>query len=95
MATPTYQGLGQPVADNGGWRSRLGSVFGGGATPVYAGVGQPMSSSGGYLGGGTPGYASAPAASPTVPDDPCVTTCPIDPAELAAGKIAIVIPRQG
>jgi hypothetical protein len=24
-----------------------------------------------------------------------VTTCPIDPAELAAGKIAIVIPRQG
>jgi hypothetical protein len=27
--------------------------------------------------------------------DPCaVMTCPIDPAELAAGNIAIVIPRQ-
>ena len=35
MATPTYQGNGQPTADNdGGWFGRFGSFFGGG-TPAY------------------------------------------------------------
>lgn len=35
MATPAYEGQGQPIADNGGWFGRLGSFFGGGS-PAYA-----------------------------------------------------------
>lgn len=35
MATPTYQGDGQPAGDSaGGWFARFGSFFGGG-TPAY------------------------------------------------------------
>ncbi len=110
MTTPAYQGAGQPIADNGGsWFGRLGSFFGGGATPTYAGVGQPTGIVG-ALGGGAPAYAPAPPVTPPkdstkdtmgsiaaqapvcCPIDPM--GCPIDPAALAAGQIAIVIPRE-
>ncbi len=109
MSTPTYQGANQPTADGGGsWLARLGSFFGRGGTPTYAGIGQPTGSVG-ALGGGAPAYAPAPVVTPPkdsvsnatdiiavqvpmcCPIDP--TMCPIDPAALAAGQIAIVIPR--
>jgi hypothetical protein len=104
MATPPYQGANQPTGNGGGWFARLGSFFGGG-TPTYAGNGQP-SGAVGVLGGGAPAYAPAPVAAP--PKDPNGTIaaqapmccpldpvcCPIDPAALAAGQIAIVIPRE-
>ncbi len=80
MATPTYQGVGQPVVDNGGFLSGLASWFGG-STPAYAGKGQPAASSG--FGGGTPAYKSAPAPSST---DAIAQS--IDP-----DSVAIVIPR--
>ena len=107
MATPAYQGPGQPAADGGGsWLGRLGSILGG-KTPAYAGAGQPVANVGGF-GSGTPVYSPAPVASskdaqpdpkgtiaaPAVmrcPIDP--SGCPVDPAALAAGQIAIVIPR--
>jgi len=110
MATPAYQGPGQPPADGGeSWLGRLGSFLGA-KTPAYTGAGQPVPSVGGF-GSGTPVYASASAvtppkdaqpdpkdtiAAPTVmrcPIDP--SGCPVDPAALAAGQIAIVIPRLG
>jgi hypothetical protein len=94
VATPIYQGQGQPAADNGGsWFGRLGSFFGGG-TPSYAGVGQPTSSG---PSGSTVAYVAAPTAPPTenaTYDDAEAATCPIDPAALAAGHIAIVVPRE-
>ena len=96
MATPTYQGPGQPLATNGsGLLGRLGSLFGGGATPRYLGDGQP-SSSGGFFDGSTPAYLPAPDLEPTPSQDPSTTcaSCPIDPAAIAAGNIAIVIPRD-
>jgi|SRR5690242_21517149 len=66
MPTPSYNGTGQPIADNGGsWLGRLGSFFGA-STPTYAGTGQPVIASGGLLGNTTPIYAMAPAtAQPT------------------------------
>lgn len=105
MATPAYQGANQPPADNGGSLfGRLGSFFGGGSTPTYAGLGQPSSSVGAL--GGAPVYTPAPTpvkdaqatqavktvAPRACPLDP--VCCPIDPAALAAGQIAIVIPRE-
>ena len=102
MATPTYQGAGQPIAGNGGGLlGRLGSLFGG-ETPAYSGDGQP-SSSVGVLGRVTPAYMPAATQQPqqtqeNVPSDnasaPAQMSCPIDPAALASGHIAIVIPRQ-
>ena len=103
MATPSFRGAGQPAADNGGsWFGRVGSLFGGGITPAYAGDGQPSSRGAGMLGTATPAYAPAPVR-PTAQDvgpeetmDACASmSCPIDPEALAAGQIAIVIPRQG
>lgn len=110
MTTPAYQGANQPPADNGGsWFGRLGSFFGGGGTPTYMGVGQPsgntaLGSSPAYA----PAPAvkpptdqaaqtdtkgtSAAFAPRACPIDPLC--CPIDPAALAAGQIAIVIPRE-
>ena len=78
MATPTYQGNGQPQADSG-FLSRFGSWFGGGGTPAYVGEGQPSSVSSGFLGSGTPAYKSAPSsgARAIAPD----------------ARIAIVVPR--
>jgi hypothetical protein len=61
MSTPSYNGPGQPIADNGGSRlGRLGSFFGA-STPMYAGAGQPVAASSGLLGSTTPIYAVAPA----------------------------------
>jgi hypothetical protein len=57
MATPNYQGQGQPTADSGGW---LGSLLGG--TPAYKGVGQPSSKSS-VISGSAPAYKPAPSAS--------------------------------
>ena len=106
MTTPAYQGTGQPIADGGsGFLGRLGSFFGGGGTPTYAGDGQPSSSGGGgYLGGGSPAYASVTAATQLKRDTTIDANdssdaqaslgCPIDPAALAGGQIAIVIPRD-
>ena len=96
MATPTYLGPGQPLASNGnGFLGRLGSLFGGGATPQYIGEGQPTSG-GGFLGGATPAYLPAPADEPTQSEAPSATcaSCPIDPAAIAAGYSAVVIPRD-
>ena len=84
MATPIYNGSGQPQLDTGFW-SGLGGWLGGGATPAYVGEGQPSSASSGFLGSGTPAYKSAPSASQTgsriaivVPRDlfPCDVTDP-------------------
>ena len=67
MTTPSYNGAGQPIADNGGsWLGRLGSVFGT-STPTYAGAGQPAIASRGVFGSTTPIYAAAPAAVSTAP----------------------------
>ena len=99
MATPVYQGQGQPTADGGGGLlGRFGSIFGG-STPNYAGVGQPTSALG-ALGGSAVAYAPAPVAKPEIKpemtsiDADAEMTCAIDPEALALGHIAIVIPRE-
>ncbi len=56
MATPNYQGPGQPAANSSSW---LGSWLGG--TPAYKGAGQPSSTSSGF-GGSAPAYKPAPDA---------------------------------
>ena len=104
MSTPSYLGPNQPTSNVGGWLSRLGSYFGSGGTPAYGAAGQPGTS---YAIGSSsaPSYAPAPAPAPQSTgsnttcicmevDEPEVSGCPIDPAALAAGQIAIVIPRQ-
>ena len=95
MATPSYQGAGQPSADNGGsWLGRIASFFGG-AAPTYSGDGQP-SPSVGVLGRVTPAYMPAPTQENVVDDlasAEAQTSCPIDLEALASGHIAIVIPR--
>ena len=96
MTTPAYQGSGQPpLATSGGLLERLGSLFGG-ETPTYAGDGQP-SSAVGVLGRVTPAYVPAPTPSQEaqtgLDEMQIASSCPIDPAALAAGHIAIVIPR--
>jgi hypothetical protein len=66
MSTPSYNGNGQPIADNGGsWLGRLGSIFAP-STPMYAGTGQPVIANGGML-NTTPIYAVAPAPAQPVP----------------------------
>ena len=92
MPTPSYLGARQPAADgSGSLLDRIGSLFGGVGTPSYSGVGQPTTN-GGYL------AASAPAAGPAPMDDSSsggtCDDCPIDSDALAAGQIAIVIPRS-
>ena len=91
MPTPSYLGAGQPPAEiSGSLFGRIGSLFGGVGTPSYSGVGQPTTN-GGYL------AASAPAAAPAPADDSSsggtCDDCPVDSDALAAGQIAIVIPR--
>jgi hypothetical protein len=98
MATPSYQGQGQPAADYGGsWFGRLASFFGGG-TPRYSGSGQPAPGGGGYSGGSSVPYKPAPTEHPkecvAYPCETDAMTCPIDPEALASGHIAIVIPRE-
>jgi hypothetical protein len=89
--TPTYKGNGQPSADSGG------TLFGlfGSQTPAYRSVGQSTPSGSSGSGSNTPDYATAPTSirrTVTCPIDP--NGCPVDPTALAAGQIAIVIPRQ-
>jgi len=90
MTTPAYQGTNQPLADVGGsWFGRLGSFFGGGGTPAYVPapiVTPPKDSTKDTTG------SIAVQMPMCCPIDP--TMCPIDPAALAAGQIAIVIPRE-
>jgi hypothetical protein len=99
MPTPAYFGKSQPLADNGGgWLGRFGSLLGSN-TPAYAGDGQP-SSMAGMLGGSTPAYVPAPSVKQSEQSEDqrdmaeVQASCPIDPEALAAGQIAIVIPRQ-
>ena len=95
MATPAYYGLGQPLLLNSGGSLGLGSIFGG-ATPTYSGDGQP-SSGVGVLGRATPAYLPALTPSEANQDDlasaVAQSSCPIDHAAIAAGQIAIVVPR--
>ena len=79
MATPIYNGRGQPNPNCGGW---LGSLLGG--TPTYGGVGQPAQKSS-VVGGSQPAYKPAPSADPSVASQSVDAGC---------GPIAIVIPRQ-
>jgi hypothetical protein len=105
MSTPSYLGSNQPTGSSGGWLNKLGSYFGGSGTPAYAAAGQPATTNA-NASSNTPAYAPAPApqTEATGPkttcicmqvEEPEVTGCPIDPDALAAGQIAIVIPRQG
>ena len=105
MSTPSYLGLNQPPVNAGGWLGRLGSYFGSNGTPPYAAAGQPATANAGVA-GATPIYAPAPSESSEASASNVVcacmrtqhaeaTDCPIDPQALAAGQIAIVIPRQG
>lgn len=107
MTTPTYLGGVRPApSDGNGLLGRLGTYLSGSGTPAYAGAGQPASTNnGGLLRPATPAYAAAPVrpiaevASATEADAvaeasaSCADACPIDPEALAAGHIAIVIPR--
>ena len=83
MTTPTYQGSGQPRADNGLW-SGLGSWLGG-STPAYAGDGQPSPGTSGFLGSSTPAYKSAPSS---IPFASALASGGFPP-----GPFAIVVPR--
>ncbi len=106
MATPPYSGQGQQVAASNDWFSKIASLFSGSSTPAYIGAGQPAQVTSGLLRGtSTPIYAAAPVreVAPVASDtDPtlaeivaaCEMDCPINPAALAAGQIAIVIPRE-
>lgn len=96
MAAPRYNGGPQSVPGHGDWLGRVGTFFGVGATPAYAGNGQP-SARARTLGSSAPVYQTKPRCASTVdaPVDPASVVCPIDPAALAEGQIAIVIPRKG
>src|SRR5688500_2905136 len=103
MATPNYLGAAQPLPSNGqGLFDRIGSYFGNGGTPAYRGVGQPVT----VIGGGLlrpmpPVYPAAPVKGRVAEECGAAhaaaqseaPACPIDPEALAAGRIAIVIPR--
>lgn len=87
MTTPAYQGSGQPLADSGGnWLGRIGSLFAH-AAPAYARA--PDATLKDTQETKVTIAAQAPMCCPIDP-----TCCPIDPAALAAGQIAIVIPRE-
>ncbi|MFN0246128.1 MAG: hypothetical protein ACKV2T_04420 [Kofleriaceae bacterium] len=104
MATPPYLGATSGIAVGDNWFARLTSNFASSGTPIYAGAGQPSPYAAGVLqSSSSPIYAAAPAnASETAPSDATQAvelqcfedSCPIDPAALAAGQIAIVIPRD-
>ena len=81
MATPQYQGQGQPIADSGGWLGRLGSFFGGGA-PAYAPAPTAITNE-------TPKVDAKPSETAEA-----VATCPIDPGALPPGQIVLVVPRR-
>jgi hypothetical protein len=79
MATPTYNGSGQPTV-NSGWLGGLGSWFGVQA-PAYAGAGQIATASSGYFSGTTPAYKQAPSSQNAAP------SCTPD-------RITLVVPRE-
>jgi hypothetical protein len=85
MATPAYQGAGQPTAA-GGWLSGFTSWFGGPA-PAYRGKDQAAQGSTGYLGGATPAYKPAPAS--TDATAPSATVTCREPE-----RITVLIPRE-
>ena len=103
MATPIYRGAVQPQpSDGSGLLGRIGSFLGSGGTPLYRGAGQPAPAlHGALLRPGGPAYVAAPVKEQVVEDNAeaqaeaeCeASACPIDPEALAAGHIAIVIPR--
>jgi hypothetical protein len=96
-STPTYAGTGQPVNATGGM---LGN-----ATPIYAmapAVVQPTSKPGASQSSTsqqmpvTASRSDCGCVESEFDDDEseqALMTCPIDPAALASGHIAIVIPR--
>ena len=106
MTTPSYVGTTQSPAAGGGLLARIGSYFGGGGTPAYGGNGQPSPVMGSPFSGMSPMYAPAPERTnepqPSTSMMACActqlesqeSTCLIDAEALAAGQIAIVIPRQ-
>jgi hypothetical protein len=103
MSTPTYKGQAQAsVATRGGLLARLGAMFGGAGTPRYRGDGQPSPGSGGFFGIATPAYkvteaaqaadgAQAQAGEAAQIERPLIV---VDPDALAAGKIAVIVPRD-
>jgi len=103
MATPNYLGAAQPQPSGGdGLLGRIGSYFSSGGTPSYRGRGQPAPAlNGGLLRPTTLAYAAAPVKEQIAQDcaeaqaaaESEASACPIDPEALAAGHIAIVIPR--
>ena len=103
MTTPNYRGAVQSPPSNGtGLLGRIGSYLGSGSTPMYRGAGQPAPAFGGeLLRPMAPAYVSAPVKERVAECDAeaqaaaeCeASACPIDPEALAAGHIAIVIPR--
>jgi hypothetical protein len=106
MATRTYLGMSQSIAGNDrGVLARIGAFFRSGGTPAYVGGGQPPPTAAGasFFGATTPAYRPGPFVPTAEPPMCCTppetevapTTCPIAAAALAAGQIAIVIPRMG
>lgn len=99
MSNSTYKGVGQAVTGNGaGLLARLGSIFGG-LTPTYRGDGQPSAAAGGFFGAVTPRYKDSSKEAPSDAAAPCGDAqapriVVVDGGELAAGKIAIVVPRD-
>jgi hypothetical protein len=92
--TPTYKGNGQPLADSGGTLGTFGSFFGS-PTPAYRSVAPSAPSGSSGYGSNALAYQAAPTSvrrTVTCPID--LSGCPIEPAALAAGQIAIVVPRQ-
>lgn len=99
-----------PADNGGSLFGRLGSFFGGGGTPSYAGLGQPSGNVGalGSAPAYAQAPVTPPKDAQATQQDPKATTaalapracpidplcCPIDPAALAAGQIAIVVPRE-
>jgi hypothetical protein len=109
MTTPIYRGATQPPPTAAkDLLQQISAYLSGSGTPAYAGAAQPAAATrGGLFGSETPAYAvpvTAPDAG-TVDAEagsvaPCTEpadalACPLDPEALAAGHIAIVIPRGG
>lgn len=93
MATPNYQGPGQPIADNGnGWLGRLGSFFGG-TTPAYASAPSSKVTDQPATVSSTPS-APSPNGQPIDLPSEALAMCPIDPTAIPSGQIVLVVPRN-
>ena len=101
MATPPYLGAAQPLSNNGDWFARLGSFFGGTVTPMYAAA-PPAPAAPVTVPVAAPATPLADSTAVVVPMQMCAcmysalqqAACPIDLDAIAAGQIAIVIPRK-